>query len=314
MTTVFAGCGKGKTDSDRTGTGKVGFLLADLTNEFFTYYGNSVKAALEAEGYSVTLASYNGETAKAVETIETFTTQGVELIMMMGATPDLEDALKAARGEGVKVLLADNEIAGAYDVTLVSDNKQIGGLIGSMGAKFWNEHDKDDPKAEALAIVYTYGGPDMANRSNAIVETFKAETGLSDGRFHIVEFTADSGDTTGQTLLENTLTKYPDTKVIVSFSDSISITAQNVMKANGRTGDEYGLFGTDATIQALLEIAGVNGPSIIRGTVSMGDIVSQTAENALKLLKNEFPQLPFRNEGPGVPVNASNVAMFLPQQ
>lgn len=324
MLTIFAGCGNdsGTTQSDTTipsatpdnSSGKVGFVLADLSNEFFAYYGGSVKEALAEEGYDVVLASYGGEVTKAKEQIETFTSQGVEAIMMMGATPDLADSLKAARAAGVKVLLAGNEIEDAYDVCLVADNMQMGGLIGSMAADHYNKELKNDSIAEALAIVYSYGGVDIANRGNAMVDTFKAQVSIDDAKFHVVEFTTEGGDTTGQTLLENTLTKYPNVKLVMTFSDSLSLIALNIMKANGMTGDEYGVFGSDATTQALLEIAGVNGPSIYRGTVSMGDIVSQTTENALKLLRGEFETLPFRNEGPGVAVTAENVTMFLPPQ
>ncbi|MDR2749816.1 MAG: sugar ABC transporter substrate-binding protein [Clostridiales bacterium] len=293
---------------------KVGFALPDLSNEFFANYGNSVKAGLEAEGYEVTLASYGGEVAKATEQIETFTTQGVDLFIIMGATPDLQGALKAARAEGVKVLLGGNEIEGAYDVCLVADNKQMGALIGSMGAEHWKERLKDDPEAEALVLLFSYSGVDMKNRSDGIYETFKAESGIPEEKLRAIEWTTDSGDTTGRTLLENAFTKYPNIKMVLSISDAISLTAMNVMKASGKTGDEYAVYGSDATIQSLLEIAEVNGPSIYRGTVSMGDIVAQTLESASKLLKNEYPTLPYRNEGPGVPVTAENVSQFLPPQ
>ena len=295
-------------------SGKVGFVLADLSNEFFAYYGNSVKEALGNEGYDVVLTSYDGEVTKAMEQIETLTSQGVEAILMMGATPDLGDSLRAARANGVKVLLAGNEIEGAYDVCLIADNTQIGGLIGQMGADHYNNHLIDDDSAEVIAIVYSYGGIDMANRGNAIVDTFNAQTNIDETRFHIVEFSQDSGDTTGYTMIENTLTRFPNTKLVMTISDTFGLVALNIMNANGMTGDEYAVYGSDATMQALLEVAQVNGPSIFRGTVSMGDIVSQTAENALMLLRDEFETLPFRNEGPGTSITEENVFMFLPPQ
>ena len=302
------------TGTEYNTSGKVGFVLADLSNEFFAYYGNSVKEALGNEGYDVVLTSYDGEVTKAMEQIETFTNQGVEAILMMGATPDLGDSLSEARANGVKVLLAGNEIEGAYDVCLIADNTQIGGLIGQMGADHYNSHLKDDDTAEVIAIIFSYGGVDMANRGDALVDTFMAQTDIDETKFHIVEFTQDSGDTTGYTMIENTLTKFPNTKLVMTISDAFSLVALNIMNANGMTGDDYAIYGSDATMQALLEVAQANGPSIFRGTVSMGDIVSQTAENALKLLRNEFETLPFRNEGPGTPITEENVSMFLPPQ
>ncbi|MDR0583565.1 MAG: sugar ABC transporter substrate-binding protein [Treponema sp.] len=304
---AFAG-GKGE------GSKKVGFILPDLSQEFFAYYGSAVKAALEDQGYSVTLTSYNGEVTKAREQIETFATQNVAMIIMMGATPDLQGAFKAVRAAGVKVLLAGNEIEDAYDVCLVADNKQIGGVIGDLAARFYKFADKGRSMTDALAVVYNYGGPDLANRCASMVSAFKSQSGIAEDNFHEIEFVADGGDTTGQTFLENTLTKYPNVKVFMSFSDTISLTALNIMKANGKTGDDYGIFGSDATIQAMMEISGRMGPSIFRGTVSMGDIVSQTTENALKLLRNEFTTIPYRSEGPGIPVTYQNVSAFLPPQ
>jgi ABC-type sugar transport system substrate-binding protein len=310
---VSAGCGAADKDTPED-SNKVGFILADLSNEFFAYYGNSIKTALGDEGYDVVLASYGGEVTKAIEQIETFTNQGVKAIMMMGTTPDLADSLKAAREAGVKVLLAGNDIEGAYDVCLVSDNTQIGGLVGDMAAGHYNSVLQDDNAAEVLAVVYSYGGVDLANRSNAMVDTFKEKTGIDESKLHVEEFTTDGGDTTGQAFLENALTKYPNVKIVMTFSDSVGLVALNIMKASGMTGDEYAVYGSDATTQALLEIAQVNGPSIYRGSVSMGDIVSQTTENALKLLRDEFETTPYRVEGPGVPVTAENAAMFLPQE
>lgn len=302
-TEASAGAEASQTDAgttERTPTMTVGFMLPTLQSEFFVYYSNGVKEALEAQGYTVTISSYDAESSKAIEIIENYIIADMDLIIAMVLDGAADSALKKAMDKGIRVLVSGVETE-FYDVCLVADNAEIGGMIGEMAAAFVNE--KLGGEAEVIALIANASNADMQKRANSMVEKF-AELCPGATIVGTPEY-VDVGD--GTTGVENMLQQYPDAKVILCYGDQGAIEGVQVLKAAGKTGDEYAAFGCDATEQGLKMIA---DGDIFRGTVDMGDIVAQTADASLALLANEL-ETPYRWSGSNIMVTSENISDYV---
>lgn len=281
-------------------TMKVGFALPTLQSEFFVWYSDGIKAALEAEGYEVSITSYDGDASKLISTIETFTVSNVDAIIAMVMDASSEDALKAAMEAGIKVVVP-GVVTENYDLALVADNADVGKQIGEMAAEFVNSQLSGE--AEVIAFVSS-ANPDMASRSNGMLEAFKAKapkaTIVTEANYVQV------GDATNA--MENALQQNPNIKVIISFGDQGAVEAVNVLKAAGKVGDDYAAFGCDLTQEGLKLI---KAGDIFRGTVDMGNIVTDTANLTLQLLKGELSPLPYKYVGVNKKVTIENVSDYL---
>lgn len=299
-TTQSSGTTAPSTDaSKRTPTKKIGFLVPTLQSEFFASLADGVKAAFEKEGYSVTVSSYDMDASKANEQIEALTVANVDCIIAMLADNSADSALKAAMDKGIKVVVPGVE-TGHYDLCLLTDNKDAGTKIGEMAAEYVNI--KLGGEAQVIAIVSTQN-KDMADRSNSMVDTFTKLCPKST----IVAKILYSNTGEAQNGVENVLQQHPDASIVISYSDAAAIEAINVMKAAGKKGDKYAAFGNDATEQALKLI---KAGDMLKGTISMGDIVSQTVDATLRTIK-EDSTLPKRFTSENVKITAENVDQFL---
>lgn len=279
---------------------KVGFLLPTLQSEFFVTYSGGVKKALEEKGYEVTVTSYNGESSKAIEVVENFTVAKMDLIIAMVSDGAVDNALKAAMDKGIKVLVAGVETK-YYDVCLVADNADIGNKIGEMAANFVNE--KLGGKANVVALSVSAGNADMQTRANSMISKFK-ELCPNATIVGTPEYT-NPGD--GTAAVENMLQQYPDIKVVMGYGDAGAIEGVQVLKAAGKTGEDYGVFGCDATEQGLKMIA---AGDIFRGTIDMGDIVAQTAEASTQLMDGKL-KTPYKWSGTNTQVTSKNIGDYV---
>lgn len=277
---------------------KVGLLLPTLQSEFFINIADGVKKNLSKEGYTVNAASFDSTDSKAIEQIENFTVQKVDVIVAMVTDNACDDALKAAMDKGIKVYVSGVKTQ-YYDVCQLADNKDVGKKIAEEAADFVNKN--LDGKAEVVAIVSTKS-VDMANRSNSMVEEFQKLCPNSQivGK---AEYKA-VGD--GTAITENMLQQHPNMKVIISFSDSAAVEAVEVVKAAGKANDKFGIYGCDSTQQGLKEIA-ANG--VFRGTVNMGNLIDDMSNVTIKLLKGEKVEKDLTSKN--VKVTAENVKDFL---
>lgn len=286
------------TEKEKTMT--IGFAVPTLQSEFFVWYSSGIAEMLEAEGYTVTVTSYDGDASKLISTIETFTVSNVDAIIAMVMDGSSEAALKAAMDAGIKVIVPGVETEN-NDLVLVADNADVGKQIGEMAADFVNI--QLGGSAQVLALVST-ASSDMANRSNGMLEAFRANAPEAE---IVVEATyANVGDATNA--MENALQQYPDIKVVISFGDQGAIEAVNALKAAGKIGDEYGAFGCDLTQEGLKLI---QAGDIFRGTVDMGNIVDDTARLTLQLLNGELSPLPYKYVGENKKVTIENVADYI---
>lgn len=122
-----------EADSADSETFKVGFAIKTQDSPYFVALVDAVKEYGEAEGWDVTVLDANGDTGKEAENMDTFISQGMDLIFMDSVEPDAAVASinKAAEAD-IGVINLDSGVGeDAKQVTTVySDNEQNGRLVG----------------------------------------------------------------------------------------------------------------------------------------------------------------------------------------
>ncbi|KOY82912.1 substrate-binding domain-containing protein [Lysinibacillus sp. FSL H8-0500] len=134
---ITAACSGGDSNSSGDGKGddtfKVGFAIKTQDSPYFVSLVEAVKEYAEAEGWKVTVLDANGDSTKEAENMETFISQGMDLIFLDATEPDaVVPSINKAAEAGIPVINLDSGVAEeANDVTTVySDNKQNGRLVG----------------------------------------------------------------------------------------------------------------------------------------------------------------------------------------
>lgn len=277
---------------------KIGMLVPTLQYDFFVSLSDGMKAAFQAEGWEFTAMSYDGDANKAVSIIENFTTSGVDAIVAMVGDKSADSALKAAMDKGIVVIEA-GVLTDAYTIGMVADNKDVGTKIGEMAADYVNKN--LGGKANVVAFT-NQTNSDMADRSNAMVDAFKKNAPNAT----IVGTTNIGNVGEGTAAMENYLQQYPDIKVVISYGDSPALEAVEVVKAANK-GEGFGVFGCDATEQALKEIA---AGGLMKGTIDMGSIVKMMSEPTIKYLKGDTT-VPKITKGVNIKVTSENIKEYV---
>lgn len=138
MMLVVAACSSDSNEaSGKSGGGddqiKVGFAIKTQDSPYFVSLVEAVKEYAEAEGWKVTVLDANGDTTKEAENMETFISQGMDMIFLDAIEPDaVVPVINRAAEAGIGVINLDSGVnEDADDVTTVySDNKQNGRLVG----------------------------------------------------------------------------------------------------------------------------------------------------------------------------------------
>ncbi|WP_153731634.1 substrate-binding domain-containing protein [Sporosarcina obsidiansis] len=140
MMLVAAGCsdskdsdGSADSSADKGKEFKVGFAIKTQDSPYFVSLVDAVKEYGEAEGWKVTVLDAGGDTSKEAENMETFISQGVDLIYLDAVEPDaVIPSINKAAEAGIGVINLDSGVGEeAKDITTVySDNKQNGRLVG----------------------------------------------------------------------------------------------------------------------------------------------------------------------------------------
>lgn len=269
-----AGASASPAESDQSN--KIG-ILVPATTEFFAAVNQASSDAWKAAGYDVTVSSFNQDSGKQIEMIENYVSSGVKMICTNPGSNAGDDALKEAMAKGVKVFVYGVETSD-YDLCAVEDEAKVGQTIGDMAADYVNKNLGGNVKAVALVDT---AGQDLAKRSNGMMDEFKAKCPNSEivGTAEVV----NTGE--GTAAMEDFLQRYPDVQIVIAYNDVFGLEAMQAMKAAGKDGDKYGVFGCDGTSEGLKDI---KEGTIYRGTISFGDIGKDVADLGLKLLKGDY--------------------------
>ena len=139
MMLALAGCSDSKESDGSEGSGdkgkefKVGFAIKTQDSPYFVSLVDAVEEYGKAEGWKVSVLDAGGDTSKEAENMETFISQGVDLIYLDAVEPDsVIPSINKAAEAGIGVINLDSGVGEEAKsiTTIYSDNKQNGRLVG----------------------------------------------------------------------------------------------------------------------------------------------------------------------------------------
>ncbi|MCL2864725.1 MAG: substrate-binding domain-containing protein [Lachnospiraceae bacterium] len=120
-------------DTERDGPIRVGFAIKVQDSPYFVSLVEALIEEVESFGWEISVLDANNDTTREAENIETFITQGKDLIFVNSVEPyAVIPSINAAADAGIGVINLDSGVGeGAREITTVySDNLQNGRLVG----------------------------------------------------------------------------------------------------------------------------------------------------------------------------------------
>ena len=298
----------GETASDVT-TYDVGVAIYQFNDNFMTLYRNEIEAyfkTLETDSvkYNVTIVDGKNDMAEQTNQVNTFITQGMDVIILNLVQTSSADALiqKVVDAEIPLVLINreplaydkdGNTIDEAYEGILNNasvcyvgaDARQSGTFQGEIVAELPDHGDiNGDGK---ISYVMIEGDPENIDAQYRTEFSIKA---LTDAGYEVDCLTDQVGNwdqTNGQTIAANALSQYgEDIEVIFCNNDAMALGAAAAITAAGRkVGEDIYLLGVDA----LDECVEMVNAGTMTGTV-LNDAVGQShtaVDVAVKALNGE---------------------------
>lgn len=284
---------------------KIGITIQSLANAYWAGVMTALEEQLKDAGADVTIVDCKDNSGTQIGQIENFVSAGCDLIMIHPSDAEaVEDAAKAAREAGIKVMCWDDPMENT-DANWVLDNTYLGEEIGKLAGEFINEHFSEDNKAETAIIGYPQTKV-LLERANGIKEGLK-ET--ADGKYEIVAEQPGLEPGQAQTAVETILQKNPNLKVVTGIGAGPMIGANEALTTftNGKVPEDMGVFTTDVTKQQLTQLQAGDQASkgIIGFEGSDEDTASACAAMFSMILSDTVPDHNiFRNVAP---ITADNV-------
>ena len=294
----------------------IGFAAPDLTLEFNMRVQNELEAACDAAGVELTTLSAEGDVNLQVTQVENFITMGVDALIIFPMDPKtLSEPMKKAREAGIYVVNAD-QIAdpGSFDVGISVDMSELGVVCNQMASDWVDENFPDaEPGSVKCAVIGLWLSEQFAERCDVMTDFASYND-----KVEVVEI-YDEVDYSTQIPQDVAilLQKHPDINVILSFTDTFAMLADEVILQNASAYDldlsKIGQFTVDWSAAGLQKIkAAQTDESTLRGTAATNITIAQDLLDAA-MQKIDPSQLDENNlfMGPITPVTSENVDEYL---
>lgn len=249
---------------------KIGATIQDL-GQFWSVVMQQIETRANEAGDTFTYVSCEDSSSKQIEQMENFISSGCDVILVHPSDPNaVENVCKEAQEKGIKVMCWDNSMANT-DVNWVIDNVELGYLVGQSAADFIDEKFGDET-VEVAVLGYPQTEV-LKEREEGILKALEELAPNAE----IVANQPALDTPAALSVTETILQAHPDLKVVCTVGCVRSIGANEAFKAAGMVGDEYGIFGVDATddeMKAILDDEPIRMSAMITGTAkTCGDEV-----------------------------------------
>jgi ribose transport system substrate-binding protein len=243
----------------------IGLSMNDMSNPFISFVAGGIKAAAEADEYTVSTADAAGNVQTQISQIENFITMKVDSIFIFATDPvALADVVTRAHNAGIKIVTAGGNLAGA-DVVMNVDQYKWGEQSASLMID-WSTATFGNTTGKVIVIKSTV--TDSSNlRSNGIIDKL-----TSAGFDVVVASTEGLTASEGRTIIENMWQQNADAIGVVTYNaDSATGVNEFIMAQPGYDFAKFGIFSCDNSdaITALINQSKTN-LSVFRGTVGIG--------------------------------------------
>lgn len=280
---------------------KMGYTTMDLANPYFVAVVNGVKDRAAELGVNITIHDAKSDAAGQVTAIENFIAQGMDAIIVSPIDPKAcEHLVDLARADGIPFINPHQLIIG-NDANINLNDFDYGYAGGTIAGEFIAN------ELGGVAEVAILGFPQMEaliERANGIKAGILAKAPKAKIVAEVSANTPEQGMRAAETIMQ----AHPKVQVICGTNDAGALGAMEAIRAMGLNSPKFGVFGLDATGEALDKMK--EKGSIYRGTVDIdpygtGKLIIDVA---LKVIESgpiaEMVKIPM------VPVTAANIANY----
>ena len=246
----------------------IGYLLSDLSNQFFTTLEQGIKARCEELGVEVVGYDSGNDAANDMTNMEDLINLGVDIILYNPVDSDAGEAVvELANAAGIPVVTIDRGVNGGEVVChIASDNVYGAELAAQFIVELLGE------EGGAVAEVQGMAGASAATDRHT---GFDNVMGAAENITVVSSQIGNWDRTQAMTIMENVLTSNPEVKAVFCANDVMALGVVEACQANGR--DDIIIVGFDAdddaiaaiqegtmsgTIQQLPETMGVTGVDV----------------------------------------------------
>lgn len=263
----------------KSGKTKVGFIVQDLTINYFLSVVKGVEDFQDKYDMEVQVIDGHSDAPTQVDAVENLITQEVDCIVICPVdTVAPEAAVKEAQAAGIPVITWSEKIEGA-DAWIAVNNYDYGFENGKIAGQ-WILDNLDKQEDAKVMYVYVKENEQLIERGEGMM------AGLASLAPDAETVAVQSGNTTesGMEAVETTLAKHPDLNVIVCSNDSVALGAYEAMVSAGKSDAKVCITGQDADEKNLEYIS---QDTILKGTVDIGaynqgELLCQSVEKVLK--------------------------------
>lgn len=161
VTTMAVACGSDKSSDGSSDSGteeeafKIGFALKTQDSPYFVSLGEQVQKLADERGWECTILDANGDSTKERENVETFVSQGMDLIFLDAVEPESAiSTINAAADADIPVINLDSGGVEESEqcTTVYSDNKENGRLCGIAYVEYLEAEGRGEEAIKAILL------------------------------------------------------------------------------------------------------------------------------------------------------------------
>ena len=279
----------------------IAYACSSLTNEIFAMQVEAMQAYCDEIGVNFLYKPSEDNEGK-LNAIENYKSMDVDVIIVHVSDPaTFEGVMKEVQAAGIKFFSYDTNIEGA-DAYYGWDNYDLGYAIGTNAAEWVNA--TFDPSETVNAASANYPELEFLKTReqgyvDALAELAPNVEFVTEGLGGLASYGVTSG--------ENFLQMGVDINLVVGINDGGCLGVYEAFKAANYGDDKVGIFGCDATNDAINAIA---SGGIYRGTVTT-ELINVAPEFIDICIEMATGGEGGDHWGPTTPINAANIDEFM---
>lgn len=255
---------------------KAGGLTFGITywteSDFFKTIANSITEAAEADGNSTVIVNAEQDSAKQIQIIEDFITQGVDAVFLNPVDRDaIAPALEMLNESGIPIINFDSSVANLdlVDAYVATDNVQAGVLCAEAMIE-------DFPDGGEIAILNYPANSACLDREQGFLDTIEGH-----GFEVVATFDAEGTVEKGQEITSDILQAHPNLKAIFSINDQAGMGAYAACSISDADVAIYGVDGNPDAKSVINEEGSIYKMSAAQSPIKMGATCYETAISIL---------------------------------
>lgn len=292
-----AGDGASAEGQDGAG-GKTYGITYWTESDFFKTIAGSITTAAEADGSRTVVVNAEQDSAKQIQIVEDFITQGVDAVFLNPVDRDaITPALELLNEAGIPIINFDSSVArlDMVDAYVATDNEQAGVLCAEAMIE-------DFPDGGKIAVLNYPANSACVDRENGFMKAIEGH-----GFEVVATFDAEGTVEKGQDITSDILQAHPDLTAIFSINDQAGMGAYAACTISDADVAIYGVDGNPEAKSVIAQEGSIYKMSAAQSPVKIGTTCYETA---MKLLSGESLE-EIQINVPVFAIDAENVADYL---